>query len=77
MFVDEETEAYLKKNSGLDSSRKIGIWRIVVVHNLPYKDGRRNGKVNVIDFNQLSLLKFGPGIRLQLIVSQVLWNVIQ
>ncbi|XP_043808551.1 probable hexosyltransferase MUCI70 isoform X2 [Manihot esculenta] len=45
MFVDEETEAYLKKNSGLDSSRKIGIWRIVVVHNLPYKDGRRNGKV--------------------------------
>ncbi|KAG8635378.1 probable hexosyltransferase MUCI70 [Manihot esculenta] len=45
MFVDEETEAYLKKNSDLDGSRKIGIWRIVVVHNLPYADGRRNGKV--------------------------------
>ncbi|KAJ9168833.1 hypothetical protein P3X46_020317 [Hevea brasiliensis] len=45
MFVDEETEAYLRKKNGLDSSRKIGIWRIVVVHNLPYKDGRRNGKV--------------------------------
>ncbi|XP_012091609.1 uncharacterized protein LOC105649546 isoform X2 [Jatropha curcas] len=45
MFVDEETEAYLKKKSGLDSNRKIGIWRIVVVHNLPYSDGRRNGKV--------------------------------
>ncbi|XP_011027825.1 PREDICTED: uncharacterized protein LOC105128029 isoform X1 [Populus euphratica] len=45
MFVDEETEAYLKNNSGLDDSRKIGLWRIVVVHNLPYADGRRNGKV--------------------------------
>ncbi|CAK7350583.1 unnamed protein product [Dovyalis caffra] len=45
MFVDEETEAYLKNNSGLDDSRKIGLWRIVVAHNLPYTDGRRNGKV--------------------------------
>ncbi|WCJ27042.1 hypothetical protein M5689_008817 [Euphorbia peplus] len=45
MFVDEETEEYLKKNSGLDGNRKVGIWRVVVVHNLPYKDGRRNGKV--------------------------------
>ncbi|KAI9385324.1 hypothetical protein POPTR_011G053000v4 [Populus trichocarpa] len=45
MFVDEETEAYLKNNSGLNDSRKVGIWRIVVVHNLPYTDGRRNGKV--------------------------------
>ncbi|KAJ8761692.1 hypothetical protein K2173_004468 [Erythroxylum novogranatense] len=45
MFVDEQTEAYLKKNSGLDERRKIGIWRVVVVHNLPYTDGRRTGKV--------------------------------
>ncbi|KAI9395884.1 hypothetical protein POPTR_004G044100v4 [Populus trichocarpa] len=45
MFVDEETEAYLKNNSGLDDSRKIGLWRIVVAHNLPYTDGRRNGKI--------------------------------
>ncbi|KAF9683576.1 hypothetical protein SADUNF_Sadunf04G0028100 [Salix dunnii] len=45
MFVDEETETYLKNKSGLDDSRKIGLWRIVVVHNLPYTDGRRNGKV--------------------------------
>ncbi|KAJ6364205.1 hypothetical protein OIU76_029192 [Salix suchowensis] len=45
MFVDEETEAYLKNKSGLDDSRKIGLWRIVVAHNLPYTDGRRNGKV--------------------------------
>jgi hypothetical protein len=51
MFVDEETEAYLKNNSGLDDSRKIGLWRIVVAHNLPYADGRRNGKVLVKNFN--------------------------
>jgi hypothetical protein len=51
MFVDEETEAYLKNNSGLDDSRKIGLWRIVVAHNLPYTDGRRNGKVLVKNFN--------------------------
>ncbi|KAG5234969.1 F3H9.11 protein [Salix suchowensis] len=45
MFVDEETEAYLKNNGGLNDRRKVGLWRIVVVHNLPYRDGRRNGKV--------------------------------
>ncbi|XVF40486.1 hypothetical protein PTKIN_Ptkin01aG0117500 [Pterospermum kingtungense] len=45
MFVDEETEADLKTNGGLDESKKIGVWRIAVVHNLPYTDGRRNGKI--------------------------------
>ncbi|XVE51344.1 hypothetical protein DITRI_Ditri02bG0032600 [Diplodiscus trichospermus] len=45
MFVDEETEADLKTNGGLDESKKIGVWNIVVVHNLPYTDGRRNGKI--------------------------------
>ncbi|XVF25797.1 hypothetical protein REPUB_Repub13aG0244500 [Reevesia pubescens] len=45
MFVDEETKADLKSNGGLDESKKIGVWRIVVVHNLPYTDGRRNGKI--------------------------------
>ena len=49
MFVDEETEAYLKENSGLDSNRRIGIWRIVVIHNPPYEDPRRTGKVNVVN----------------------------
>lgn len=46
MFVDEETEAYLKNTSALDSSRKIGLWRVVIVHDLPYTDARRSGKVN-------------------------------
>ncbi|PHT49431.1 hypothetical protein CQW23_09178 [Capsicum baccatum] len=45
MFVDEETEAFLRNSSELTSSMRIGLWRIVVVHNLPYDDPRRNGKV--------------------------------
>uniref|UniRef100_A0A1D1XU73 Uncharacterized protein ORF42 n=1 Tax=Anthurium amnicola TaxID=1678845 RepID=A0A1D1XU73_9ARAE len=45
MFVDEETEAYIKNSSTLDSSNRVGIWRVVVVRNLPYVDARRTGKV--------------------------------
>lgn len=45
MFVDEETEASIKNSTTLDSSRKIGLWRVVVVRNLPYVDSRRSGKV--------------------------------
>ncbi|KAF9610825.1 hypothetical protein IFM89_025191 [Coptis chinensis] len=45
MFVDEETEAYLKNSSTLDDRKMAGLWRIVVVRNLPYVDARRNGKV--------------------------------
>ncbi|KAK7272539.1 hypothetical protein RJT34_29195 [Clitoria ternatea] len=45
MFIDEETEMYMKNVSILDSSRRVGLWRIIVVHNIPYADSRRNGKV--------------------------------
>jgi hypothetical protein len=45
MFVDEETEVFLKNSSSLYSNNKIGLWRLVVVHNLPYEDPRRTGKV--------------------------------
>ncbi|KAI3818738.1 hypothetical protein L1987_12555 [Smallanthus sonchifolius] len=45
MFVDEETASFLRNSSDLDDTRRIGLWRIVVVHNLPYTDPRRNGKV--------------------------------
>ncbi|XP_024988538.1 uncharacterized protein LOC112523247 [Cynara cardunculus var. scolymus] len=45
MFVDEETASFLRNSSDLDDSKRIGLWRIVVVHNLPYTDPRRNGKV--------------------------------
>lgn len=46
MFIDEETEAFMKNSSVLDSSKRIGLWRIVVVHDIPYSDARRNGKVS-------------------------------
>ncbi|XP_019162259.1 PREDICTED: uncharacterized protein LOC109158820 [Ipomoea nil] len=45
MFVDNETEEFLRNSSDLDSSMRLGLWRIVVVHKLPYSDARRNGKI--------------------------------
>ncbi|KAL1327158.1 hypothetical protein HN51_037246 [Arachis hypogaea] len=45
MFVDEETEKYLKSSGKLGSSKMIGLWRIIVAHNLPYTDARRTGKI--------------------------------
>lgn len=45
MFFDEETEAAMRNASILDGSKRVGLWRIIVVHNLPYTDPRRNGKV--------------------------------
>jgi hypothetical protein len=50
MFIDEETEAYMKNSSVLDSSKKVGLWRTVVVHNITYTDPRRNGKVCLLYF---------------------------
>lgn len=47
MFVDEETHTYLRNSSEIASNNKVGLWRIIVVQNLPYFDPRRNGKVNV------------------------------
>ncbi|KAI8011251.1 hypothetical protein LOK49_LG06G00737 [Camellia lanceoleosa] len=59
MFIDEETEAFMKKNSSvLDSSKRVGLWRIVVVHNIPYSDPRRNGKVP-----KLLLHRLFPNVR--------------
>ena len=54
MFIDEETEAYMKNSTVLDSSMKVGLWRIVVVHNVPYTDSRRNGKVSLFCFCRTS-----------------------
>jgi hypothetical protein len=47
MFLDEETEAAIKNSSNIDHTKRIGLWRVVVVSNLPYSDARRNGKVSV------------------------------
>ncbi|KAG4971475.1 hypothetical protein AAZX31_13G221900 [Glycine max] len=45
MFVDEETEKYLRISGRLGTRKKIGLWRIIVAHNLPYTDPRRTGKI--------------------------------
>ncbi|GFQ07121.1 hypothetical protein PHJA_002856200 [Phtheirospermum japonicum] len=45
MFVDDDTEAFLRKSGELGSDKKVGLWRIIVVRNLPYSDPRRNGKI--------------------------------
>ncbi|KAH6764273.1 tRNA cytidine acetyltransferase [Perilla frutescens var. frutescens] len=58
MFIDEETESYMKNSSTLGSDKKVGLWRIIVVHNVPYTDSRRNGKVP-----KLLLHRLFPNIR--------------
>lgn len=46
MFVDEQTLLKLKsEGSAPDDSGYVGLWRIVVVRNLPYEDMRKTGKV--------------------------------
>ncbi|KAK7331939.1 hypothetical protein VNO80_28684 [Phaseolus coccineus] len=45
MFIDEETEKYLRSSGRLGISKKIGLWRIIVARNLPYTDARRSGKI--------------------------------
>ena len=45
MFVDEETETSFDEYDTFQDTKIVGLWRIVVVHNLPYSDARRNGKV--------------------------------
>lgn len=58
MFIDEETESYMKNKSVLNSSRMVGLWRIIVVRNVPYSDSRRNGKVP-----KLLLHRLFPNVR--------------
>ena len=48
MFIDEQTEAALKNSSVLGNSKRVGLWRIIVVHSIPYNDSRRNGKVRYL-----------------------------
>lgn len=45
MFIDEETEAYMRNSSVLNNNKRVGLWRIIIVRNIPYSDARRNGKV--------------------------------
>jgi len=54
MFLDEETEAAIKNSTTIGHTKRIGLWRVVVVRNLPFTDARLNGKVPV----QLAILIF-------------------
>ncbi|BBG94239.1 cullin 3 [Prunus dulcis] len=46
MFVDEQTLGKLSSEGHVpDVTGRIGLWRIVIVKNLPYEDMRRTGKV--------------------------------
>ncbi|KAI6686434.1 hypothetical protein NL676_032347 [Syzygium grande] len=46
MFVDKETLSTLSSEGNIPDDRgHIGLWKIIVVKNLPYKDMRRTGKV--------------------------------
>ncbi|KAG6407881.1 hypothetical protein SASPL_130881 [Salvia splendens] len=46
MFVDTQTLAKLSSEGNIpDEKGHIGLWRIVVVKNLPYEDMRKTGKV--------------------------------
>ncbi|KAJ6889656.1 hypothetical protein NC651_023413 [Populus alba x Populus x berolinensis] len=46
MFVDEQTLSKLASDGHvLDNRGFVGLWSVVVVRNLPYKDMRRTGKV--------------------------------
>ncbi|CAF2081049.1 probable hexosyltransferase MUCI70 [Brassica napus] len=59
MFIDEETHSYLKNTSSYsDDNKRVGLWRIIVVHNVPYTDARRNGKIP-----KLLLHRLFPNVR--------------
>lgn len=46
MFVDEQSLAKLSTEGNVPDDRgNIGLWKMVVVKNLPYKDLRKTGKV--------------------------------
>lgn len=46
MFVDEQTLSKLSSEGNTpDDSGYVGLWKIVIMRNLPYKDMRKTGKV--------------------------------
>ncbi|CAH1440133.1 unnamed protein product [Lactuca virosa] len=72
MFIDEQTQKFLKNSSDLDdNNKKIGLWKIIVVHNLPYTDPRRNGKIP-----KLLLHRLFPNVRYSLWVDAKLELVV-
>ena len=46
MFMDEDTlQTLLSEGQQMDNTGSVGLWKIVVVKNLPYTDMRRVGKI--------------------------------
>jgi hypothetical protein len=46
MFVDEQTLSKLSSEGNApDDSGHVGLWKIVIMRNSPYKDMRKTGKV--------------------------------
>lgn len=46
MFVDEQTLSKLSTEGHIpDDAGYVGLWKIIVVRNLPYEDMRKTGKV--------------------------------
>jgi hypothetical protein len=64
MFVDEETETSLDEYEGFQSTKRVGLWRVVVVRNLPYTDARRTGKIP-----KLLLHRLFPNVRFSIWVD--------
>uniref|UniRef100_A0ACD5T880 Uncharacterized protein n=1 Tax=Avena sativa TaxID=4498 RepID=A0ACD5T880_AVESA len=71
MFVDEETMAYVKNSSSLYKDNKVGLWRLVVVRNLPYEDPRRTGKIP-----KLLLHRLFPNVRFSVWIDAKLQLVV-
>ena len=46
MFVDQKSlDVIREEGQRPDGKGILGLWKIVLIKNLPYEDGRRNGKV--------------------------------
>lgn len=65
MFVDEETEEFMKNDNLLGSDKRVGIWHIIVVRNVPYTDARRNGKVSSLCLESFSCSIFHNWLKYQ------------
>jgi len=57
MVVDEKSLNFIKQNVSIrvdsEGGKWVGIWRLVILHNPPYDEPRRNGKVPKIITHRL------------------------
>lgn len=50
MFLDQQSMQAVVRDGGeqREGGWKVGLWRLVLVSNIPYQDPRRTGKVNTM-----------------------------